>query len=147
MIRIRKMAPEDYGKVYGLWMSCAGMGLNDLDDSEEGIRRYLERNPDTCFAAEEDGQIAGVILSGHDGRRGYIYHTAVAPDCQRRGVGRKLVDAALEALRDAGSAKVALVAFSRNEAGNAFWERMGFTAREDLIYRNRTLVEMTRIDT
>ena len=147
MVRIRKMAPADYAGMYDLWMRCAGMGLNDVDDSEEGIRRYLERNPDTCFAAEEDGQIAGVILSGHDGRRGYIYHTAVAPDYQRRGVGRKLVDAALEALRDAGIAKVALVAFSRNEAGNAFWERMGFTAREDLIYRNRTLVEMTRIDT
>ena len=147
MIRIRKMTPEDYSSVYGLWTRCAGMGLNDLDDSEEGIRRYLERNPATCFVAEEDGQIAGVILSGHDGRRGYIYHTAVAPAWRGQGIGGQLAEAALGALRDAGIAKVALVAFSRNEAGNAFWERMGFTARDDLIYRNRTLVEMTRIDT
>ena len=141
------MTPADYAGMYALWMSCAGMGLNDVDDSEEGIRRYLERNPDTCFAAEEDGRIVGAILTGHDGRRGYIYHTAVAPDCQRQGTGKKLVDAALEALRDAGITKVALVAFSRNEVGNAFWEKMGFTVREDLVYRNRALVEMTRIDT
>ena len=147
MVQIRKLTPADYAGMYALWMSCAGMGLNDLDDSEEGIRRYLERNPDTCFVAEEDGQIAGVILSGHDGRRGYIYHTAVAPAWQGQGIGRQLAETALGALRDAGIAKVALVAFSRNEAGNAFWERMGFAAREDLVYRNRTLVEMTRIDT
>ena len=147
MVRIRKMTLADYNSVYALWMSCPGMGLNDVDDSEEGIRRYLERNPDTCFAAEEDGRIVGAILTGHDGRRGYIYHTAVAPDCRRRGVGKKLAEAALAALRDAGITKVALVAFSRNEAGNAFWEKLGFTARDDLVYRNKALVEMTRIDT
>ena len=147
MVRIRKMTLADYNSVYALWMSCPGMGLNDVDDSEEGIRRYLERNPDTCFVAEEEGRIVGAILTGHDGRRGYIYHTAVAPDCQRQGIGKRLVDAALAALRDAGITKVALVAFSRNEAGNAFWATLGFTAREDLVYRNRALAEITRIDT
>ena len=147
MARIRKMVPADYAGVYALWLSCAGMGLNDRDDSEEGIRRYLARNPDTCFVAVEDERIVGAILTGHDGRRGYIYHTAVSPAYQRRGIGAKLVDAALEALRAEGVGKAALVAFSRNGAGNAFWEKMGFTAREDLVYRNRALVEMTRIDT
>ena len=147
MVQIRKLTLEDYAGVYALWLSCTGMGLNDRDDSEEGIRRYLARNPDTCFAAEEDGRIVGAILTGHDGRRGYIYHTAVSPAYQRQGIGAKLVDAALEALRAEGIAKVALVAFSRNEAGNAFWGKMGFTARDDLTYRNRALAEMTRIDT
>ena len=147
MARIRKMVPADYAGVYALWLSCAGMGLNDRDDSEEGIRRYLARNPDTCFVAVEDERIVGAILTGHDGRRGYIYHTAVSPAYQRRGIGAKLVDAALEALRAEGVGKAALVAFSWNGAGNAFWEKMGFTAREDLVYRNRALVEMTRIDT
>ena len=147
MVQIRKMTPADYNSVYALWLSCPGMGLNDLDDSEEGIRRYLARNPDTCFVAESGGQIVGAILTGQDGRRGYIYHTAVAPDCQRQGIGAKLVEAALEALRAIGINKVALVAFSRNEGGNAFWAKMGFTAREDLVYRNRALTEMTRIDT
>ena len=147
MLRIRKLTSADYAAVYALWMSCPGMGLNDVDDSEEGIRRYLARNPDTCFAAEDANRLVGVILSGHDGRRGYIYHTAVAPDWQRRGIGAKLVEAALEALRAEGINKVVLVAFSRNKAGNAFWERMGFTVRDDLVYRNRALTELTRIDT
>ncbi|MBR4219804.1 MAG: GNAT family N-acetyltransferase, partial [Victivallales bacterium] len=76
------------------------------------------------------------ILSGHDGRRGFIYHLAVHPDCRRMGLARTLVQKATEALRDCGISKVALLVFARNADGNAFWEKMGFTARNDLVYRN-----------
>ena len=147
MAQIRKMTPEDYDGVYALWLSCPGMGLNDVDDSRAGVGRYLARNPETCFVALEEDQIVGAILAGHDGRRGYIYHTAVSPSRQKRGIGTLLVDAALDALRDEGITKTALVAFSRNADGNAFWEKMGFTVRDDLVYRNRTLTELIRIDT
>jgi len=146
-VEIRVMKIEDYDQVYALWLSCSGMGLNDLDDSRKGIGRYLIRNPETSFVALEEGKIVGVIMAGHDGRRGYIHHTAVHPECRRSGVGRALVEAAMEALKACGIHKVALVAFSRNEAGNHFWESMGFTERTDLTYRNRALAEMKRIDT
>ena len=138
---------DDYDSVYALWLSCPGMGLNDLDDSREGIARYLARNPDTCFVAVERGHIIGAILTGHDGRRGYISHTAVSPSRQRQGVGRQMVETALKALKAQGIHKVNLVAFARNENGNAFWEKMGFTQRPDLVYRNRALVDMARMDT
>lgn len=144
---VRLMTPADYAGVYALWLSCAGMGLNDVDDSEEGIARYLRRNPSTCFVAEEEGVLCGIILAGHDGRRGFIYHTAVNPDCRRRGIGSALVSAALSALKGEGISKVVLVVFARNEAGNAFWERQGFLLREDLAYRNRALRELVRMDT
>lgn len=144
---IRKMELTDYDRVYALWMSCRNMGLNDLDDSREGIARYLKRNPNSCFVAEQDGAVAGVILSGHDGRRAFIYHLAVAENYRRQGLAAKLLDRALEALKAEGISKVALVVFSRNEAGNAFWESRGFTAREDLTYRNKALTEIVRIDT
>lgn len=146
-MEIRKMQLSDYDSVYALWLSCPGMGLNNLDDSREGIAKYLARNPDTCFVAEEQGKIIGAILTGHDGRRGYISHTAVSPNCRRQGVGRQLVETALNALKAQGINKVNLVAFARNEQGNAFWEKMGFTTRPDLIYRNKTLADMIRIDT
>jgi ribosomal protein S18 acetylase RimI-like enzyme len=123
------------------------MGFNNLDDSREGIEKYLKRNPDTCFVALEGDALAGVILCGHDGRRGFIHHMAVAEGYRNNGIGTALVDAALSALRAEGIHKVALVAFKYNEAGNAFWEKMGFTVREDLNYRNRALSEMKRIDT
>lgn len=144
---IRTMTIHDYDRLYELWLSCAGMGLNDVDDSREGIARYLERNPKTSFVAEVDGRIVGCIMAGHDGRRGYIHHTAVHPEYRKQGIASALVEAALAVLKDEGISKVALVVFSRNETGNAFWERQGFTGRDDLTYRNRTLVEMTRIDT
>ena len=146
-MNIRSMKIDDYDAVYALWLSCPGMGLNNIDDSRAGIGKYLKRNPNTCFVAVEGGRVIGAILAGHDGRRGYISHTAVAPDHQRRGIGEKLVAAALDGLKSEGIAKVALVAFARNESGNAFWERQGFTVREDLVYRNRALAEIVRMDT
>ena len=123
------------------------MGLNTIDDSREGIARYLKRNPNTCFVSEHDRTITGAILAGHDGRRGYIYHTAVSPAYRHQGIGTALVNAALHALANEGIIKVALVVFSRNDAGNAFWERLGFTARGDLTYRNKALRAITRIAT
>lgn len=144
---IRVMSIDDYDDLYALWLSCQGMGLNDVDDSREGIERYLCRNPATSFVAVEDGQIVGCIMAGHDGRRGYIHHTAVHPEYRQLGIGAKLVEAALEALKQENVSKVALVVFSRNETGNGFWERMGFTLREDLCYRNKNLIELVRMDT
>lgn len=146
-MNIRLMSVDDYNAVYNLWLSCSGMGLNDLDDSEEGIRKFLERNPETCFVAENDGMVIGVIIAGNDGRRGYIYHTAVNPLFRGRGIGRKLVESAMNALKEAGINKVALVVFGRNKDGNEFWKKMGFTVREDLTYRNKTINKMKRIDT
>ena len=144
---IRVMTIDDYEKVYALWMSCKNMGFNNLDDSRDGIAKYLRRNPSTCFVAERGEKIVGVILSGHDGRRGFIHHLAVAEDCRRQGVATELLDCAVSSLAAEGINKVALLVFNRNEAGNAFWEKNGFTRREDLAYRNKALVEMVRIDT
>ncbi|SEA78499.1 Ribosomal protein S18 acetylase RimI [Oribacterium sp. KHPX15] len=141
------MTIEDYEKVYQLWLSCSGMGLNNLDDSKDGIAKYLDRNPDTCFVAEKSDEIIGVIISGHDGRRGFIYHTAVKPEYRNQGIAKMLVEAAMDALKANGINKVALVVFDRNKDGNAFWEKVGFSVREDLVYRNKTISELIRIDT
>ncbi len=146
-MNIRNMTIADYESVYALWMSCTGMGLNNLDDSKEGIERFLGRNPTTCFVAEENGKIIGVIMVGSDGRRGYIYHTAVHPNFRGQGTARSLVESALGELKKLGINKTALVVFSRNETGNKFWEKLGFTVRDDLVYRNMSLTEMERIDT
>ena len=146
-ISIRVMNISDYDKVYALWMSCKNMGLNDLDDSRDGIARYLKRNPASCFVAEEEGTVVGVILSGQDGRRGFLHHLAVAENYRRQGIASALLDQALAALKSEGINKTALVLFKRNETGNAFWEKQGFTDRDDLRYKNKALTEMVRIDT
>lgn len=147
MTEIKNMTIADYEAVYQLWISTPGMGLNDLDDSREGIEKFLTRNPNTCFVAKEKGQMAGVIICGNDGRRGYIYHMAVAVKLRDRGIGSKLLEAALDALQEEGIKKAALVVFAENEIGNRFWEKRGFTTRTDLNYRNKALADLKRIDT
>ena len=146
-MNIRKMTMSDYEEIYKLWMSCVGMGLNNLDDSKDGIEKFINRNPDTCLVAEEDSRIVGVIMAGNDGRRGYIYHTAVNPQYRKKGIAKQLVDNAVTELERQGINKIALVVFGRNEIGNAFWESQGFTVRSDLIYRNKALTDIVRIDT
>jgi N-acetylglutamate synthase len=136
---IRKMTPEDYDDVYALWAGMPGVGLSEAEDSREGIGCFLARNPNTCFVAERDGRMIGTILSGHDGRRGMIYHAAVAETERGKGVGGQLVDSVVAALRREGIHKAMLVAFRWNTVANAFWEKRGFTERTDICYRNRAL--------
>lgn len=147
MERIRTMTMEDYEAVYDLWIHTPGMGLNTLDDSRDGIGKYLRRNPSTCFVAEEDGTVIGAIIAGHDGRRGYIYHLAVRQQYRKRGIGKRLTESVMEALEKEGIHKVALVALTRNDVGNGFWEAQGFSVREDLVYRNKEIHELQRMDT
>jgi ribosomal protein S18 acetylase RimI-like enzyme len=138
-MNLRIMTIEDYEQVYALWTATPGMGMRSLDDSREGIARFLLRNPATCFVAVEEAATVGVILCGQDGRRGYIYHTAVLPQYRGQGIARALVDAAIDALKREGIHKVALVAFENNELGNGFWAHIGFERRDDLVYRNLSL--------
>jgi len=146
-IETRVMTPQDYDQVYDLWINTPGMGLNTTDDSREGIEKYLKRNPETCFVAECDGRIVGVIMAGHDGRRGFIHHTAVHPSCRNLGIAKRLVSNAMSALEREGISKVALVVFEDNALGNGFWEKIGFTRRDDLVYRNKNIRALEKINT
>ena len=107
----------------------------------------MKRNPRTCFVAILKNELVGVILAGHDGRRGYIHHTCVDSTLWNNQIGTRLVETALNALLSEGISKVALMVFERNERGNGFWELMGFSTRPDLVYRNKALIELERVDT
>lgn len=138
-MEIVEMKISNYEDIFILWTSTPGMGLRNLDDSKEGIDKFLRRNPTTNFIAEEDGKIVGSILCGHDGRRGYIYHTAVDMRYRGKGIGKKLVNSVINALKCEGINKAALVVFTNNEVGNGFWRSMGWEKREDLNYYNLSI--------
>lgn len=133
--KIRVMTADDYASVAKLWTESSGIGVNP-DDSKENISKYLQRNPNTSFVAVESGEIVGAILAGHDGYRGFIHHTSVSSSHRGMGIGTKLVNAAVDAIRNEGINKVVLVAFKTNTLGNSFWEKQGFAVREDLYYRD-----------
>ncbi len=129
------MTADDYDSVAKLWTSSNGVGVNP-DDSKENISKYLQRNPNTSFVAVENGEVVGAILAGHDGYRGFIHHTAVSTSHRGLGIGTKLVNVVVDAIRNEGINKVVLVAFKTNILGNNFWEKQGFAVREDLYYRD-----------
>lgn len=134
MLAIRKMTIEDYQDVYALWMKMKGFAMRSIDDSREGVERFLRRNPDTSVVAERDGKIIGAILCGHDGRRGCFYHVCVDPMYQKQGIGTRMVVFAMNALKKEKISKVSLIAFTQNDIGNAFWRKIGWTQRLDLNY-------------
>ena len=138
---IRVMTIDDYDQVYALWHRIRGFGLRSVDDSREGIRRFLKRNPTTSVVAGIDGDVVGAILCGHDGRRGCLYHVCVDEAYRMRGIGKAMVVAAMEALKEEKINKVSLIAFTKNDIGNAFWKEIGWTKRQDLNYYDFTLNE------
>ena len=146
-MQIRKMILSDYEKIYSLWLNTPGMGLDTTDDSKAGIEKYLLRNPNTCFVSEKDGEIIGVILSGHDGRRGLIYHMAVKVSEREQGIGNALLERAMEALNNEGIAKVYIMVFKNNISGNAFWEKRGFAIPDESLYRAKEIIPIERMDT
>ena len=138
---IRVMTIEDYDRVRALWMKIKGFGIRSVDDSREGVERFLKRNPETSVVAEEDGKIVGAILCGHDGRRGCLYHVCVDEQYRMRGIGKAMVVFAMEALKREQINKVSLIAFTKNDVGNAYWNEIGWTKRKDLNYYDFTLNE------
>ena len=138
-IDIRVMTIEDYEGVYSLWQSIDGFAIRSIDDSREGVERFISRNPNTSVVAVDGDKVVGAILCGHDGRRGCLYHVCVNKDYRLRGVGKSMVVFCMNALKDEHINKVSLIAFTKNDIGNAFWKQIGWTKREDLNYYDFTL--------
>ncbi|MCR5210392.1 MAG: GNAT family N-acetyltransferase [Lachnospiraceae bacterium] len=138
---IRAMTIDDYDQVKALWMTIHGFGIRSVDDSREGIDMFLKRNPGMSVVAIEDDHVVGAILCGHDGRRGCLYHVCVDEKYRRNGIGKDMVVFCMNALKAEHINKVSLIAFTRNDIGNAFWHCIGWNEREDLNYYDFTLNE------
>ena len=138
---LRVMQIEDYENIYKLWMTIDGFGIRTIDDSKAGVARFLKRNPTTSVVAEVDGKVVGAILCGHDGRRGCFYHVCVRKEYRKHGIGKAMAVFCMKALQEEEINKVSLIAFQKNEGGNQFWRKVGWTFRDDLNYYDFTLNE------
>lgn len=138
--QIRELTIEDYDQARALWQASDGLVLRAVDEREP-IRRYLERNPGLSFVWAEGTRVLGTVLCGTDGRRGYLQHLAVAPSRRRQGIGRRLVAAAVGALERQGISKCHLMVLPANEAARAFWRRLGWVERGDVILMSHTSSE------
>lgn len=136
-IALREMTLADYDAVLALWNSAAGVRANE---TEEELARILARNPGLCCVAAVSGEggeggedeLAAAVLCCHDGRRGYLYHLAVADKFRRQGLARRLVEQCLERLRAAGIRRCTIFLVAGNAAGEVFWRDTGWFERTDL---------------
>ena len=131
-ICIRPMQIDDYENVRRLWGSIHNLGIRSVDDARDGILRFLNRNPGISVVAGYGEEIVGTILCGHDGRTGCFYHVCVKETLRRQGIGRRMVEEAVRALKQEQISKISLFAFTENSLGNEFWNRLGFVRREDM---------------
>ena len=126
----RCMQISDYDAVIELWRSCEGLLLREAD-SKPGIDRYLARNPGLSFVAENGSGIVGSIMAGHDGKRGYLQHLAVDEVSRGQGVGGRLIELCLDALKAEGIEKTHLHVLKANRFGRRYWQRRGWIERAD----------------
>lgn len=127
-VTIRAMAASDYDNVLALWKSLPGMGLSSAD-KRQNIAAFLKQNPTTCLVAEKGGLITGTVLGGWDGRRGYVYHLAVADELQETGIGTALMDEVERGFAALGARRIHLMIYRTNEAW-AFYEKRGWFFRD-----------------
>ncbi len=130
------MTIEDYDEVFAMWQITSKRALSSAD-SRENIKSYLERNPDMSQVAVCDGRIVGTVLAGHDGRRGFIHHTAVHPDYRRRHIGRAMVEKAIKKITENGIAKTQIYCYKDNFTGQKFWQSMGFDRTENVLFETK----------
>lgn len=137
MFTLRPMTIDDYDAVRALWEATAGVGL-DPSDEREPTARYLKRNPGLSLVAHcQAGRLSGAVLCGHDGRRGYLSHAAVAEHARGQGLGRLMADRCLAELASLGVMRCNVRIFADNRAAAAFWARLGFASRNDLAVMQR----------
>ena len=139
---IEKLRIDDYDEIHQIWSNTNGITLRAIDDSKEGIERFLKRNPNINFTCRINGNIIGGILCGHDGRKGFIYHVVVKENYRDRGIGKKLVEHVIKSLQEEKITKISVLVNSDNISGNDFWESLGFEYFNDLKYRILPLDEL-----
>ena len=139
MYTIESMDIRNYPEIINLWKNSVGVGLSGNDESRASIKRFLEKNPRTCFVVKYEGKIIGTIMAGNDGRRAHIYHLMVKPEHRKNGIGRMLLEKTEKSLKKEGIRKIMLVVFKENKTGNRFWEKTGYKTRKDLNYRDKRI--------
>lgn len=131
-MQLREMTVADYQQFFELLSGTSGVTVRAADQ-DDAIRRYLARNPGLSFVAEEEGRLIGCALAGHDGRRGYLQHVVVAPEYQRRGLARALVERCVGALAAQGIDKMHIDVLAENTEAMRFWEHLGWQRRRDIV--------------
>jgi ribosomal protein S18 acetylase RimI-like enzyme len=135
---VREFEMKDYDFVLTLWRSVKGLSVGE-SDSRENTERYLQRNPRLSFTAWFGDRLIGAVLCGHDGRRAFLHHLAVVPECRNQGVARRLIEQCLAVLSTQGIRRCHVFVLRSNDDGREFWRRMRWKGREDIAVMTREI--------
>ena len=130
--RIKQMKEADISGAIQLWKQTEGVGLDNDSDTPQKIAAYLKRNPKCSFVAYKKTELIGAVLSGHDGRRGYLHHLTVKKEYRKQGIGTQLINRCLGSLKKTGIPKCNIFLFKSNKSGRAFWLNSKWNLRTDL---------------
>ena len=122
---------DDYDAVVALMRNTPGISLRDAD-GRDPTERYLARNPGLSFVAETESGLCGCVMSGHDGRRGYLQHLLVLPEYRGQGIAKRLVQSCLSSLQALGIDKCHLDVLIGNASAARYWQHMGWQLRDDI---------------
>ena len=130
-ITIRAGQRHDIEAVLALWREADAEPTHT--DDAAGLTTLLERDPDALILAVDGDRLVGSVIAGWDGWRGSIYRIVVAPGHRRQGLGRQLLRAAEERLRDAGARRSQAIVVETDDQANAFWRASGWTAQVERV--------------
>jgi len=141
MYKVKKIDIKDYNEIVKLWKGTEGIVLHYRDDSKKSIKKFLEKNPNTCFIVEYNKNIIGTIMGGNDGRRGLIYHLFVKPEHRKNGIGKKLLKRIEMGYKKEGIGKIYLLVLKKNKIGNEFWENNEYKFDGEANFRSKRIIE------
>ena len=141
MYKIKKMDIKDYNEIIELWKETEGIVLHYQDDSEKRIKKFLEKNPNTCYIVKFNKDIIGTIMGGNDGRRGLIYHLFVKPEHRKNGIGNELLKKVENGYKKEGIGKIYLLVLKKNKIGNKFWENNKYKFDGNVNFRSKRIME------
>jgi len=138
-VKLREFKLSDWEDAWQLWEAQIKEG-NDASWKKEKVDSFLKRNPELSLVAIIDGKLSATVMCGFDGRRGYVYHLAVADVNKRKGIGTALMKLAVAKLKAVGAGKIHLMVFMENECAKKFYHKLGFHDRDDVVLMSNSKI-------
>jgi ribosomal-protein-alanine N-acetyltransferase len=87
---------------------------------------FWEAEPEGFLVAEMRGRVVGYVMASSRNGEGEILSISVMPEFRRKGIGRRLMERAIEYLRGKGVDRIGLEVREGNEEAIKFYEKLGF---------------------
>jgi ribosomal protein S18 acetylase RimI-like enzyme len=133
---IRTASAVDEKDVVALWRAC-GLVTSYNDPTHDFHCARSKQNSDILVGVSSEERIVGSVMVGHDGHRGWLYYVAAAPDRRLQGIGRRMVKAGEQWLRERKVMKVMLLVRQTNTQVIDFYNRLGFETIPRVVLQKR----------